>query len=140
MLGRLIFNSHFKYIDENELLNPNQSSLSSIWFLCKPTAFYKPWSFFKLWLWPTKGYRFQYSQIYLKHLTKFGYLVWYLKLNIFGISGDLLELIKNFLANRFQRVVRRELNNNLDKFSDWVCTWKMSFNPDPSKQAQWMIF
>ena len=29
-----------------------------------------------------------------------------------------------------------QLNNDLDKVSDWVYTWKMSFNPDPSKQAQ----
>ena len=27
------------------------------------------------------------------------------KIKSFGISGDLLELIKNFLSNRFQRVV-----------------------------------
>ena len=29
-----------------------------------------------------------------------------------------------------------QLNNDLDKVSDWASTWKMSFNPDPSKQAQ----
>ena len=33
-----------------------------------------------------------------------------------------------------------QLNNDLDKVSDWVYTWKMSFNPDPSKQAQEVIF
>ena len=33
-----------------------------------------------------------------------------------------------------------QLNNNLDKVSDWAYTWKMSFNPDPSKQAQEVIF
>ena len=118
----------------------------------------------------------------------------------FGISGDLLELIKNFLSNRFQRVVLNgqtsewekinagvpqgsilgplffliyindltdgissivklfaddtslfsvvqnknnsasQLINVLDKVSDWAYTWKMSFNPDPSKQAQEVIF
>ena len=29
-----------------------------------------------------------------------------------------------------------ELNNDLEKISDWAFQWKMSFNPDPSKQAQ----
>ena len=33
-----------------------------------------------------------------------------------------------------------QLNNDLDKVSDWEYTWKMSFNPDPSKQAQEVIF
>ena len=123
------------------------------------------------------------------------------KIKSFGISGDLLELIKNFLSNRFQRVVLNgqtsewekinagvpqgsilgplffliyindltdgissivklfaddtslfsvvqnknnsasQLNNdNSNKVSDWAYTWKMSFNPDPSKQAQEVIF
>ena len=29
-----------------------------------------------------------------------------------------------------------QLNNGLNKVSDWDYTWKMSFNPDPSKQAR----
>ena len=33
-----------------------------------------------------------------------------------------------------------ELNNDLKKVSDWACQWKMSFNFDPSKQAQEVIF
>ena len=33
-----------------------------------------------------------------------------------------------------------QLNNDLNKVSDWAYTWKMSFNPDPSKQAQEVIF
>ena len=32
------------------------------------------------------------------------------------------------------------LNNDLRKISDWAIQWKMSFNPDPSKQAQEVIF
>ena len=122
------------------------------------------------------------------------------KIKSFGISGDLLELIKNFLSNRFQSVVLNgqtseweninagvpqasilgplffliyindltdgissivkpfaddtslfsifqnknnsvsQLNNDFDKISDWAYTWKMSFNPYPSKQAQEVIF
>ena len=33
-----------------------------------------------------------------------------------------------------------DLNNDLRKISDWAIQWKMSFNPDPSKQAQEVIF
>ena len=33
-----------------------------------------------------------------------------------------------------------ELNNDLKKVSNWAFQWKMSFNPDPSKQAQEVIF
>ena len=117
------------------------------------------------------------------------------KIKSFGISGGLLELIKNFLSNRFQRVVLngqtsewgkinagvpqgsilgpffliyindltngtssiaklfaddtslfsvvQNKNNSasqLNKVSDWTYTWKMPFNPDPSKQAQEVIF
>ena len=32
------------------------------------------------------------------------------------------------------------LNNDLSKISNWAFQWKMSFNPDPSKQAQEVIF
>ena len=112
----------------------------------------------------------------------------------------MLELIKNFLSNRFQRVVLNgqtsewgkinagvpqgsilgllffliyindltdgtssivkrfadgtslfsvtqnknnsasQLNNDLNKVNDWAYIWKISFNPDPSKQAQEVIF
>ena len=34
----------------------------------------------------------------------------------------------------------KELNNDLVKISRWAYQWKMSFNPDPSKQAQEVIF
>ena len=33
-----------------------------------------------------------------------------------------------------------QLNNDLDKDSDWAYTWKMYFNPNQSKQAQEVIF
>ena len=117
-----------------------------------------------------------------------------------GISGKLLNLIKDFLKNRNQRVVlngqfsswgdvdagvlqgsilgpllfliyindltndlsssgklfaddislfsvvfnvdatAKELNDDLAKVQDWALRWKMSFNPDISKQAQEVIF
>ena len=34
----------------------------------------------------------------------------------------------------------KELNDDLKKINDWVFQWKMSFNPDPSKKAQEVIF
>ena len=34
----------------------------------------------------------------------------------------------------------QNLNNDLHKVSLWAYKWKMSFNPDPSKQAQEVIF
>ena len=33
-----------------------------------------------------------------------------------------------------------DLNNDLKIISDWAHQWKMSFNPDPAKQAQEVIF
>ena len=33
-----------------------------------------------------------------------------------------------------------ELNNDLVKISRWAYQWKLSFNPDPSKQAKELIF
>ena len=33
-----------------------------------------------------------------------------------------------------------ELNDNLEKNPNWVYQWKMSFNPDKSKQVQEVIF
>ena len=33
-----------------------------------------------------------------------------------------------------------ELNHDLDLISNWARQWKMSFNPDPNKQAVEIIF
>ena len=33
-----------------------------------------------------------------------------------------------------------EINNDLAKISHWAHQWKMSFNPDPKKQAVEVIF
>ena len=32
------------------------------------------------------------------------------------------------------------LNNDLTKISEWTLQWKMNFDPDPSKQAQELLF
>ena len=122
------------------------------------------------------------------------------KLKQNGMSGNLLNLLSNFLRNRKQRVglngqtsswadvnakvpqgsilgpllfliyindladglssnaklfaddtslfsvvhnantTEKELNNDLVKINRWAYQWKMSFTPDPSKQAQEVIF
>ena len=33
-----------------------------------------------------------------------------------------------------------ELNDDLEKISHWAYQWKMKFNPDPTKQANEVIF
>ena len=33
-----------------------------------------------------------------------------------------------------------ELNDDLEKISHWAYQWKMQFNPDPTKQANEVIF
>ena len=122
------------------------------------------------------------------------------KLQQYGISGELITLIKDFLSCRKQRVVLNGqhsswtdakagvpqgsilgpllfliyindlpnglnsnvklfaddtspfsfvhnisdsanlLNSNLSKINEWALQWRMSFNPDPTKQAQEIIF
>ena len=34
----------------------------------------------------------------------------------------------------------KELNDDLEKVNEWAFQWKMSFNPDPSKEAHEVIF
>ena len=48
------------------------------------------------------------------------------------LFADDTSLFRNTSAN--------ELNNDLLKIRSWPYQWKMSFNPDPSKQAQEVIF
>ena len=63
------------------------------------------------------------------------------------LSGDLSSKGKLFAddASLFSvtddiTTSANELNNDLKKISDWAFQWKMSFNPDPSKQAQKVTF
>ena len=76
-----------------------------------------------------------------------------------SILGPLLFLIYiNDLSDNFKNNAKRfaddtlfsvvhdvntsakKLNNDLKKVNDWAFQWKMSFNPDPNKQAQEVIF
>ena len=45
-----------------------------------------------------------------------------------------LQMILPFLTSA------SHLNSDLSKITSWAFQWKMSFNPDPSKQAQEVIF
>ena len=63
------------------------------------------------------------------------------------LSGDLSSKAKLFaddaslfFVNNDVKTSANELNKNLKKISDWTFQWKMSFNPDPTKQAQEVIF
>ena len=136
-------------------------------------------------------------------ISKVFHKVWHegllYKLKSFGISGDLLNLIKHYLTDRSQRVLLNgqcsnwqpilagvpqgsilgplffliyindlpdglksnvklfaddtslfsvvknkesasDLTNNLDMISKWPYNWKMSFNPDPNKPEQEVLF
>ena len=53
---------------------------------------------------------------------------------LFADDSSLFSVIHN--AN----TIAKELNNDLININRWAYQWKMSFNPDPSKQAQEVIF
>ena len=55
-------------------------------------------------------------------------------LKLFADDTSLFSVVHN------KNTSAKELNNNLRKISNWVYQWKMSFNPDPFKQAQEVIF
>ena len=63
------------------------------------------------------------------------------------LSGDLSSEVKlladdTSLFSMTYNIITsaNELNNDLKKISDWAFQWKMSFNHDPSKQAQEVVF
>ena len=37
-------------------------------------------------------------------------------------------------------ITARELNDDLNTINEWAVQWKMSFNPDPTKPAEEIIF
>ena len=63
------------------------------------------------------------------------------------LSDDLVSTIKLFADDTSlfsvvhdSNISANELNNDLQKISEWAYKWKMSFNPDLNKQAQEVIF
>ena len=55
-------------------------------------------------------------------------------IKLFADDTSLFSLVHNVNA------CAKELNNDLKKINKWAFQWKMNFNPDPSKQAQEVIF
>ena len=53
---------------------------------------------------------------------------------LFADSTSLFSVVHNI------NTTGKELNNDFVKINRWDYQWKMSFNPDPSKQAQEVIF
>ena len=64
-----------------------------------------------------------------------------------GLSVHLLSTVKLFADDTSlfsvvneSNISANELNEDLQKISEWAYKWKMSFNPDLNKQAQEVIF
>ena len=53
---------------------------------------------------------------------------------LFADDTSLFSIVQNVSTSA------SHLNNDLIKLSNWAFQWKMSFNPDPSKQAQEVLF
>ena len=74
-----------------------------------------------------------------------GLLLFFIYIN--DLSDDLTTNVKVFAdgTSLFSIVHKMNtsttnLNNDLNKIKNWAIQWKMNFNPDPSKQAQEVIF
>ena len=194
---RLIFNEMFGFFIENDLISQHQSG-------CEPgDSCINQLLSITHEIYQSFDEGFDVRSVFLD-ISKAFDKVWnnglIFKLKQYGISGNLLNLLSNFLRNRNQRVVlngqtfswadvnagvpqgsvlgpllfliyindlvdglssnaksfaddtslfsivynanttAKELNNDLVKISRWAYQWKMSFNPDPSKQAQKVTF
>ena len=194
---RLIYNAMFDFFLVNNLISPNQSGFKpgdscTNQLLAITHEIYRSFD---------EG--FDVRGVFLD-ISKAFDKVWHqgllFKLRQNGISGDLLNILRDFLQYRKQRVVLNgqysawanveagvpqgsilgplffliyindlsddlasnpklfaddtslfsvvhnslssstDLNNDLVKISEWAYQWKMSFNPDSTKQAQEVIF
>ena len=77
-----------------------------------------------------------------KRYARFDFLIY-----VNDLSDDLVSTVKLFADDNYLFSVVRdsnissyELNNYMQKISEWDYKWKMSFNPDMKKQAQQVIF
>ena len=57
-----------------------------------------------------------------------------LNCKLFADDTSLFSVVHDVAISSF------ELNGNLAKISEWDFKWKLSFNPDPTKSAQEVIF
>ena len=197
VLERILYNSMFEFFNPNNLITPNQSGFktgdSCINQLISIThEIYESFD---------DGY--EVRGVFLD-ISKAFDKVWHqglhYRLRQNGISGELLNILTDFLDNRTQRVILNgqysswakvevgvpqgsilgpllfliyinylsddlasnpklfaddtalfsvvknvdasniELNNDLKKIGEWAFQWKMSFNPNLTKQAQELIF
>ena len=71
------------------------------------------------------------------------FLIYYINDLLDGLSSN-CKLIADdtsfFSVVHDVTISSSELNSDLAKISEWAFKWKMSFNPDPSKPAQEVIF
>ena len=54
--------------------------------------------------------------------------------NFFADDTSLFSVVRDPLISA------EELNHDLDLINQWAHQWKMSFNPDPTKQAEEILF
>ena len=63
---------------------------------------------------------------------------------IFAVDTSLFSIVKDPLSCATKEVLNflgaTKLNCDLERILDWANQWKMSFNPDPSKQAVEVYF
>ena len=199
MFEKIIYNNLYNYFQENQFLTEKQSGFrkgdSCISQLIAIThKIYK--AFDGNPSLETRGVFLDISKAFDK--------VWHegllYKLKSYGITGNFLKLLENYMSNRYQRVVLNgqssswldvnagvpqgsilgpllfliyindlperlktdaklfaddtslfstvididktsdNLNNDLSVIKEWAYLWKMSFNPDPNKQATEVIF
>ena len=116
---RLIFNSLFKYIDKNELLKSNQTRFHPFDSCVNQLLSINHEIFSNFDCDPPKDIRAVFLDI-SKAFDKIWLPGLIFKIKSFGISGDLLELIKNFLSNRFQRVVLNGQTSEWEKINAGV--------------------
>ena len=199
MFEKIIFKHLYNHLIQNELITNNQSGF-------RPGDSVTNQLIFLLYE-ILKNFdcleNLQTRSVYLDMSKAFD-KVWHdgliFKLNENGVTGNLLELIRDYLNEREQRVVingscsewgsiksgvpqgsvlapllflvyindlengikssirffaddtslfstvidpntsAEELNNDLQKISQWAFQWKMSFNPDPNKPAEKIVF
>ena len=58
----------------------------------------------------------------------------YQKLSFFADDTSLYSIVEDPITSA------TELNHDLGTFSNWAWAWKMSFNPDPTKPAEEILF
>ena len=52
----------------------------------------------------------------------------------------IFNVIPSYSTVKVPERTANNLNNDLKEINKWAFQWKMSFNPDPTKQAQELIF